>query len=113
MHSLQPSIVHFDHEGHRVNLIDTPGMSDFIGHAIACFPAVETVVIVIDAAKGIESETRRLMRIATERNLPRMILVNKIDAQEAEFGVADQADPSPFLETFACRSICPILNRPR
>lgn len=83
-HSLAPSIVHFDHEHHRVNLVDTPGMSDFIGHAIACFPAVETVVIVIDAVKGIESETRRLMRVATERNLPRMILVNKIDAPEAK-----------------------------
>lgn len=83
-HSLQPSIVHFDHEGHHVNLIDTPGMSDFIGHTIACFPAVETVVIVIDAVKGIESETRRLMRVATERNLPRVVLVNKIDVAEAD-----------------------------
>lgn len=83
-HSLQPSVVHFDYEGHHVNVIDTPGMSDFIGHAIACFPAVESVVIVIDATKGIESETRRLMRIATERKLPRLILVNKIDAPEVD-----------------------------
>ena len=83
-HSLQPSVVHFDHEGHHVNLIDTPGMADFIGHAIACFPAVETVVIVIDAVKGIESGARRLMQIATEGNLPRMILVNKIDAPGAD-----------------------------
>ena len=83
-HSLQPSVVHFDHEGHHVHIIDTPGMSDFIGHAIACFPAVETVVIVIDAVKGIESESRRLMRVATERNLPRMILINKIDVAEAD-----------------------------
>ncbi len=83
-HSLQPAIVHFDHEGHRVNVIDTPGMSDFIGHAIACFPAVESVVIVVDAVKGIESETRRLMKVAKERSLPRMLLVNKIDAPEAD-----------------------------
>src|SRR6056297_2543510 len=83
-HSLQPSIVHFDHEGHHVNVIDTPGMSDFIGHAIACFPAVECVVLVIDAVKGIESETRRLMRVARDRNLPRMILINKIDVDEAD-----------------------------
>src|SRR6056297_2946933 len=47
-HSLQPSVVHFDHEGHHVTLIDTPGVSDFIGNAIACFPAVESVVIVVD-----------------------------------------------------------------
>lgn len=83
-HSLQPSVIHFDHEGHHVTVIDTPGMSDFIGHAIACFPAVETVAIVIDAVKGIESETRRLMRIATERNLPRMLVINKIDLDEAD-----------------------------
>ena len=78
-HSLQPSVIHFEHEGHHVNVIDTPGMADFIGHAIACFPAVESVVVVIDAAKGIESETRRLMRMAEARNLPRVILINKID----------------------------------
>ncbi len=85
-HSLQPAIIHFDYEGHHVNVIDTPGMADFIGHAIACFPAVETVVIVIDAVKGIESETRRLMQVATDRNLPRMILINKIDVAEADLG---------------------------
>ncbi|MEO1496045.1 MAG: elongation factor G [Planctomycetota bacterium] len=83
-HSLQPGVMHFDYEGHHVNVVDTPGMSDFIGHAIACFPAVESVVIVIDATKGIESETRRLMRVATERRLPRVILVNKIDAPDVD-----------------------------
>ena len=51
-HSLQPSFIHFDHEDHHVCVIDTPGMADFIGHTIACFPAVESVVVVIDAAKG-------------------------------------------------------------
>jgi elongation factor G len=105
-HSLQPSIVHFDHEQHRVNLIDTPGMSDFIGHAIACFPAVETVVIVIDAVKGIESETRRLMRVATERNLPRMILVNKIDAKEADLEALTQQIRSVFGD------VCLPINLP-
>ncbi|TWT71053.1 elongation factor G [Crateriforma conspicua] len=83
-HSLQPAVIHFDHEGHHVNVIDTPGMADFVGHAIACFPAVETVVVVIDAVRGIESETRRLMQVATERNLPRMILINKMDLAEAD-----------------------------
>jgi elongation factor G len=83
-HSLQPSIVHFDHEGHHVNIIDTPGMSDFIGHAIACFPAVESVVVVVDASRGIESETRRLMQIATDRKLPRMLLINKIDLPDLD-----------------------------
>ena len=83
-HSLTPSVVHFTHDGHEVNLIDTPGLADFVGHSIACLPAVETVAVVIDAVKGIEYVTRRMMAIAAERNLPRMIIVNKIDHPEAE-----------------------------
>ena len=83
-HSLRPSVVHLEHEGHLVNLVDTPGLSDFIGHAIASFPAVETVCIVVDAGRGVETTTRRLMTVASERNLPRMILVNKIDEHQVD-----------------------------
>ncbi len=83
-HSLQPSVVHFAFEGHEVNVIDTPGLVDFMGHAIACLPAVETVAVVIDAVRGIETATRRMMAIAEERKLPRMIIVNKIEHPDAE-----------------------------
>src|SRR3954465_11635841 len=78
-HSLHPTLVHFDYEGHLVNLIDTPGLADFIGHAIACFPAVETGAVVVDGLKGIDSVTRRLMSVAEERKIPRMLIINKID----------------------------------
>lgn len=78
-HSLQPSFLHFDYEGHEVHLIDTPGLVDFIGHAIACFPAVETVAVVIDAHKGIDSVARRLMTVAADRKIPRMIIINKME----------------------------------
>ncbi|MBL8761398.1 MAG: elongation factor G, partial [Phycisphaerae bacterium] len=83
-HSLQPSFVHFSFEGHDVHLIDTPGLGDFLGHAISCFPAVETVLVVIDALKGIQSVTRRLMGVAAERKIPRMIVINKIDESQAD-----------------------------
>ncbi len=83
-HSLQPTLVHFEHDGHYVNVIDTPGLADFLGHAVACFPAVETVVVCVDAARGIEPTTRRLMQIAEERNLPRMIVVTKIDHADVD-----------------------------
>ncbi len=83
-HSLQPSFFHFDWEGHEVHLIDSPGLADFIGHTIACFPAVETVAVVIDASKGIQSVTRRLMAVGKERQIPRMIIVNKIDDPQAD-----------------------------
>ena len=83
-HSLRTTMLHFDHEGHMVNLIDAPGLADFVGQAISVFPAVETVCIVIDAHKGIEPMTRRMMRIAKERNLPRLIIINKIDDELAD-----------------------------
>jgi elongation factor G len=91
-HSLRTTMLHFDHEGHMVNLIDAPGLADFVGQAISVFPAVETVCVVVDAHKGIEPMTRRMMRIAKERNLPRMIIVNKIDD--------DQCDLEALVESF-------------
>jgi elongation factor G len=78
-HSLHTTLVHFDYEGHLVNVIDTPGLADFIGHAIACFPAAETVAVTVDALKGIDSVTRRLMKVAEDRKIPRMLVVTKID----------------------------------
>ena len=83
-HSLRPSVMHFEHEGHWVNIIDTPGLSDFLGHAIASFPAAETVGLVIDAGRGVETTTRRLFTVAGERNLPRLIIINKIDESQVD-----------------------------
>ena len=83
-HSLRTTMLHFEHEGHMVNLIDTPGLADFAGHAISVLPAVETVCVVIDAHEGIEPMTRRMMKIAKDRNLPRMIIVNKIDDDQTD-----------------------------
>lgn len=78
-HTLDSKVVHFDHGNVHVNMLDTPGSSDFLGRAISVFPAVETVAVVIDAAAGIETTTRRVMKTAAERNLPRLIIINKID----------------------------------
>ncbi len=77
--SLYTTVMHFEHEKHTVNLIDAPGTPDFIGHAIAAFPAIETVCVVVDASKGIEPVTRRMMNVAKQRDLPRMVIINKID----------------------------------
>ena len=53
-HSIFSAVVHCDHLGKRINLIDAPGSPDLIGQAIACLPAVETVAVVINASSGIE-----------------------------------------------------------
>jgi elongation factor G len=105
-HSLQPAFVHFDYEGHEVHLIDTPGLVDFLGHAIACFPAVETVAVVIDAHKGIDSTVRRLMTVAGDRKIPRMIIINKIE--ENADGLPDLV--AQIRETFG--NICLPINLP-
>ncbi len=84
MHSVDSSIVHLSHGGAEISLIDTPGSAGFLGKSITVFPAVETVAVVLDCAKGIDPVARRLMAAAESRNLPRMIIVNKIDHATSE-----------------------------
>ncbi len=104
-HSLDSALVHFDVAGAHINLIDTPGAPDYVGKAMTAFPAVETVMIVIDAAIGIQNATRRLMTIAAERNLPRMIVVNKIDHAADIKGLV-----TAIKETFG--AVCLPVNLP-
>lgn len=83
-HSLDSSVCHFDHGGIHVNLLDTPGYPDFAGRAIGAVAAADSLAVVINAQMGIEAVTRQMMDIARERSLCRMIIVNKIDAPEAD-----------------------------
>ena len=83
-HSLDSSVCHFDHGGIHVNLIDTPGYPDFVGRSIGALAAADSVAVVINAQTGIEAITRKMMDIARERNLCRMIVVNKIDTVESD-----------------------------
>jgi len=79
-HSLQSSLLHFEHAGLRVHLIDTPGAPDFTGQALPALEAVETAVVVIDAQRGIELMAQRMLDAARERGRDRVIVINKIDA---------------------------------
>ncbi len=81
-HSQYASICHLDHKGIHVNLIDTPGYRDFYGRALSVLPAADTAAVVINAQTGIELVTRRMMKAAKAQGLCRMIIVNKIDAEE-------------------------------
>jgi elongation factor G len=83
-HSLSASVAHLQHLDTRVHLMDTPGLPDFIGRAIGALPAVETAVVVVNAQNGIELITNRMMQWAHKRNLCRMIVVNKIDAENVD-----------------------------
>lgn len=88
-HSLRAACTHFEADNAngqevRVHMIDTPGYPDFVGQALGALDAVKTAAIVVDATAGIQLMTRRMMDWAKERNLNRMIIVNKIDAEHLD-----------------------------
>jgi len=83
-HSLDVAITSLTTQGKHVNLLDTPGYPDFLGRSLSVLPAAETMALVVNAQAGIEPATQRLMEAAANRDMCRMIIVNRIDAQEAE-----------------------------
>jgi elongation factor G len=95
-HSLRASVMHLDAEGTRVHLIDTPGFPDFIGQSIGALDAVETAAIVVNAQSGIEMITQRMMDWAGKRRLCRLIVVNKIDAENVDCEAVLDAVQSAF-----------------
>ncbi|MEZ6210091.1 MAG: elongation factor G [Phycisphaerales bacterium] len=102
-HSLYSTVVNFDFNDHHFNLIDTPGFPDFLGQTLSVMPAVETVAIVIGADRGIQTTTRRVMSVASDRKLPRMVIINKIDDHMDELeGLLAQ-----LQETFG-REVLPV-----
>lgn len=83
-HSIYSSLMYLNHAGKTINIIDTPGYPDFIGAALMPIPAADTAVIVISASAGIEINTRKLFSAATAAGKARIIVVNKIDAENAD-----------------------------
>jgi elongation factor G len=79
-HSLSSALMHCTHAGVRIHLVDTPGGPDFLGHSLPALEAVETAAVVINAAAGIEPMAARMMTWAAERQLDRLVIVNRIDA---------------------------------
>ncbi|GAC1454595.1 MAG: elongation factor G [Steroidobacteraceae bacterium] len=82
-HSLDTAICSFDVNGTHLNLIDTPGYPDFLGKTLSVLEAVEAVAVVVSAVNGVDALTRRLMEFARERELCRLVIINKIDSRDA------------------------------
>jgi elongation factor G len=83
-HSLKLAVASFDFQDHRIHLLDTPGYPDFLGHALPAFAACETAAIVINAQNGLEMMTGRFLAWAAKRGLDRLIVINKIDADNVD-----------------------------
>lgn len=84
-HSILSALVHTKYNGTLINIIDTPGYPDFLGPAITAIPAAETAVIVISAAAGIETNTRKMFEFATKADMPKVIVINKMDSENVDF----------------------------
>src|SRR3954471_17115577 len=84
-YSIDSSVLHLDYQGKVVYLIDTPGKPDFIGQALGGLNPVDTAIVVVSATAGIQVNTRRLFNEAGKRGLARMIVLNKLDADNVHF----------------------------
>ncbi len=85
-YSIEASAIHFEHNGKKFNVIDTPGYPDFIGQVIGPMQAVDNACIVVNAHSGIEVNTRRVFKEATKAGLGRMVIINKMDEENIDFG---------------------------
>ncbi len=79
--SVATSVMAFNYKGKRVNILDTPGHKDFAEDTYRTLTAVDSVILVVDSAKGVEEQTRKLMEVCRMRHTPVMIFVNKMDRE--------------------------------
>jgi len=83
-HSLQSAVCSVEWAGTHIHIVDTPGYPDFAGQAIGALAAVDTALVVINAQTGIELSTERMFNLAGQRGLCRMIVINRIDADNVD-----------------------------
>src|SRR5215510_13298690 len=94
--SIDASVATFEHEGRKINLIDTPGEPSFVADAVAALRVVDAAVVVINAAMGVEVHTERLWQRADREGLARLVYVNMLDRERADFFRALESLQSAF-----------------
>ena len=105
--TLNCSVCIAEWEGHKLNLIDTPGAEDFYGDLHSVLRVVDAVVVVVDATTGVEGGTEKVWEVADKYELPRLIFINKMDKENASFENA-LASVEDILETRAIPIQLPI-----
>ena len=91
--SVATSVMAFDYEGYKVNILDTPGHQDFAEDTFRTLTAVDSVIIVVDTAKGVEAQTRKLMEVCRMRKTPVIVFVNKMDREGKDpFDLLDEIE---------------------
>ncbi|MDR1654235.1 MAG: peptide chain release factor 3 [Prevotellaceae bacterium] len=91
--SVATSVMGFEYKGFKINILDTPGHQDFAEDTYRTLTAVDSVIIVVDAARGVETQTRRLMEVCRMRKTPVIIFVNKMDRESIDpFDLLDELE---------------------
>jgi len=91
--SVATSVMGFDYDDFKINILDTPGHQDFAEDTYRTLTAVDSVIIVVDAAKGVEAQTRKLMNVCRMRKTPVIIFVNKMDREGRDaFDLLDELE---------------------
>ena len=91
--SVATSVMGFNYEDYKINILDTPGHQDFAEDTFRTLTAVDSVIIVVDVAKGVETQTRRLMEVCRMRKTPVIIFVNKLDREGLDpFDILDELE---------------------
>ena len=91
--SVATSVMGFNYGDYKINILDTPGHQDFAEDTYRTLTAVDSVIIVVDVAKGVETQTRKLMEVCRMRNTPVIIFVNKLDREGRDpFDIMDELE---------------------
>ena len=101
--SVSTSVMEFDYKDYKINILDTPGHQDFAEDTYRTLTAVDSAIIVVDSAKGVEAQTRKLMEVCRMRNTPVIIFVNKMDREGRDpLDILDELESELQIKT------CPL-----
>src|SRR6218665_3648074 len=101
--SVATSVMSFEYNGILINLLDTPGHKDFAEDTYRTLTAVDSVIVVIDVAKGVEEQTEKLVQVCRMRNIPMLVFINKLDREGKDaFDLLDEVEQKLGL------TVCPL-----
>lgn len=101
--SVATSVMGFDYKGRQINILDTPGHQDFAEDTYRTLTAVDSVIVVVDVAKGVEAQTEKLVAVCRMRDTPIIVFINKLDREGLDaFDLLDE------LETKLGLTLCPM-----
>ena len=100
--SVTSSVMQFQYEGFCINILDTPGHQDFSEDTYRTLMAADSAVMVIDGAKGVEPQTRKLFKVCAMRHIPIFTFINKLDREAKDpFDLLDELEKELGIETYA------------